>query len=425
MAVQTLFQKTTLPNGLRVLTAPMPHTRSVTVSIYVAAGSRYECDELAGASHFLEHLLFKGTRKRPDPGEIAAVIDGVGGSFNAATDREDTVYYCRVASPHFPLALDVLVDMMRAPILDPTELERERFVILEELAMVEDSPGQQVDLLIDEIMWPDQPLGRDVGGTPESVTAITRDQVLDYTARQYVPNNTVIAIAGNVQHEEAVARVTELTEGWQPGANVLPWYPAIDASDTRLAVRYKKTEQAHIALSVRGLPVRHPDRYALGLLSAILGEGMSSRLFMEMRERKGLAYDVHSYTVNLLDVGAFGVYVAVDPKKAEEALKVALGELVSLKEYITHLELTKAKELTKGRLLLRMEDTRAVSGWIGAQELLLGDVLTPDQVVEAVEAVTVDDLHRVANALLVDDKLHLAVVGPFRTDKRFAPILKL
>jgi predicted Zn-dependent peptidase len=419
-----MFQRTTLPNGLRVLTAPMPHTRSVTVSIYVGAGSRYETDEMAGASHFLEHLLFKGTAKRPEPGEIASAIDGIGGSFNAATDREHTVYYCKVASPHFPLALDVLMDMMRHPTLDATELERERFVILEELAMVEDSPAQQADLLLDEIMWPDQPLGRDVGGTPASVTAITRAQVQDYTARQYVPNNVVVSIAGKIEHDEAVGRVEELADGWAPG-EALRWYPAIDESRTHLEVHYKKTEQAHLCLAVRGIPANHPDRYALALLSAILGEGMSSRLFMEMRERKGLAYDVHSYVANLLDTGSFGIYVGVDPKKAAEALKVALGELGSLKTYMTDLELTKAKELSKGRLLLRMEDTRAVSGWIGGQELLLERVLTPDEVVEQVEAVTVEDLQRVANRLLVGEQLHLAVVGPSRSDKRFAPLLRL
>ncbi|MFQ5879338.1 MAG: M16 family metallopeptidase [Dehalococcoidia bacterium] len=419
-----MFQKSTLPNGLRILTTPMPHTRSVTITVYVGAGSRYETTEVAGLSHFAEHLLFKGSRKRPDTGEIAATIDGVGGLLNGGTDRELTVYYCKVASPHFPLALDVLLDMVRFPCLDTAEMEKERRVILEELAMVADTPAQQADLLIDEVLWPDQPLGRDVAGTPKSVAAIDHDALAAFLQRQYVPNNMVVSVAGNVEHGDVVERVDGLLGDWRPG-QPLPWYPAVDGSSSRWAVRYKKTEQAHLCLAVRGVSLRDPNRYPLALLSAILGEGMSSRLFIQLRERRGLAYDVHSYVINLLDTGAFVIYAGVDPHKAVQTTGAALSEMAALKAGVDEAELAKAKELFKGRLLLRMEDTRSVSGWVGSQELLLGQVLTPDEVVAAVEAVTLDNLQRLARQLLLGHQLHLAVVGPFRSDRRFAPLLNL
>jgi len=420
------YQRTTLANGLRVVSAPMPTTRSVSVSVYVGAGSRYETPPEAGISHLLEHLLFKGTEKRPTAPEISEIVEGVGGVLNAATDRELTVYYAKVARPHFERAADVLMDMARNAVLAPEELEKERKVVIEELASVEDSPAQLVDILLDATMWPGQALGRDVAGTEESVTGITREATVDYLRRQYVPNNLVVAVAGAIEHEEVVAFCEQALGDWGRGAPSV-WIPAVDGqSSPRVAVQYKQTEQAHIEIAVHGCSNQNPDRFTLDLISVILGEGMSSRLFIELREKRALCYDVHSFASHYLDVGSFAVYAGVDPKKAVEATQALLAELARLRDDgVTEEELYKAKELSKGRLLLRMEDTRSVSGWLGGQEMLNGAIKTPDEIVELVDAVTMEGMGRVARKVLTGEKLSVAVVGPFRSDKKFAPLATL
>jgi predicted Zn-dependent peptidase len=417
------YRRTVLPNGIRILTSAMPATRSAAVSLYVGAGSRYEREEEAGLSHFLEHLLFKGSEKRPTAKEIAEAIDRVGGIMNGGTDRELTVYYIKVARPHLDLALDVLVDLVSRPLLDPGELEKERQVVLEELAMVEDSPQQLSDLLLDSLLWPGQPLGRDVAGTPDSVAALSGGMVAGYLHRQYVANNIVVAVAGDIDHQRLVDDIWAVMGDWPAGAPG-SWFPAANGGGTRCGVRYKATEQAHINVAVPGIPLNHPDRYAFSFLSIILGEGMSSRLFLELREKRGLVYDVHSYVSQFLDTGLFTVYAGVDPKKAPEAVRVIVEEVARLQaEGPASDELEKARELSKGRLLLRMEDTRAVSGWLGGQELLLGEVRTIDQVVAEMEAVTLEDMQRVARELLRPEEMRLAIVGPYRSDKRFAGLL--
>lgn len=419
------YRRTVLPNGIRILTSAMPTARSVSVTLYVGTGSRYERDEEAGLSHFLEHLLFKGSEKRPSAKEIAEAIDGVGGAMNGATDREFTVYYAKVARPHLDIAQDVIIDLVRHPLLKPSEFEKERQVVLEELAMVEDSPQQLTDLLLDATLWPDQPLGRDIAGTPRSVSALTPEMAVEYMGRQYVADNVVIALAGDIDHQETVDAIETATGDWRDGT-ASQWFAARDGRGPRCGLRYKATEQAHICVAVRGFPISHPDRYPLSFLSIILGEGMSSRLFLELREKRGLVYDVHSYASHFRDTGAFTIYAGVDPKKAVETIKVILEELTRLRDGgPTPEELTKARELSKGRLLLRMEDTRAVSGWLGGQELLLGEVRSIDQTVAEMEAVTMEDLQRVASALLVGEQLHMAIVGPYRSDKRFASLLRL
>lgn len=404
----------------------MPGTRSVAISVYVGAGSRYETDAEAGISHLLEHLVFKGTEKRPTSQEISEVIDGVGGVMNAGTDRELTVYYAKVARPHFELAADVLTDMVRHPLIAEEEVQKERKVVIEELAAIADSPPQQVDVLLDATLWPDQPLGRDVAGTEETVNGLTRELAVDYLNRQYVPNNIVISVAGAVQHQEVVAFMENALGDWQRGVPV-GWFPAVNGQTAaRVAMLQKRTEQAHIEMAVHALSSQHPDRFALDIISVILGEGMSSRLFLELREKRALCYDVHSYASHYLDAGAFVVYAGVDPAKAAEATKALAGELSKVRaDGITDEELHKAKELSKGRLLLRMEDTRSVSGWLGGQEMLNGAVRTPDEVVALIEAVTADDIRRVAASVFDQNQLALAVVGPFKSDRRFATLAKL
>ncbi|GIW06434.1 MAG: peptidase M16 [Dehalococcoidia bacterium] len=421
-----MYHKSVLPNRLRVVTAPMPHTRSATVAIFVGAGARYEVDELAGISHFVEHMLFKGTERRPTPREVTEEVERVGGILNAATDRELTVYWAKVPRPAFEATFDCLVDMVRHSLFDPTELEKERKVIIEELNMVHDSPQQLVDLLIDEVVWPNQPLGRDIAGTKETVSRITRDEQLAYVDRQYRPNNVVVSVAGNVEHDEVVALADRFFSDWE-SHDVAPMIPVVDGQTSpRAKVLTRKTEQAHLSIAVRALDARHPDRYALDLINIILGEGMSSRLFLEIRENLGLAYDVHSYTSRFQDTGALTVYAGVDPKRVDAAIVAILKELARFKhELVDEAELNKAKDLVKGRLLLRLEDTRAVASSYGNQELLLGEILTADDMVRIIDRVTPEDLHRVANDLFREDRLNLAVVGNYRSEERFRSLLAL
>jgi predicted Zn-dependent peptidase len=418
-----MFDKTVLQNGLRVVSSSLPHTRSVSINIFIGAGSRYESDDVAGVSHFLEHMLFKGTKRRPTAREISEEIEGIGGIMNAGTDKELTVYWAKVGDHRFAATLDILADSLLNSLMDPQELEKEREVILEELAMTEDSPADMVNILIDEVVWPHQPLGRDTGGTPESVRAITRDDVVRYMGELYVPQNTVVAVAGNVGHDEVIEQVDKHLGDWE-ARPFGTWFPAQIPDDSpRLRLRSKRTEQAHFCLATPGLSAAHPDRYALDVLNAVLGEGMSSRLFLEIREKRSLCYDVHSYVNHYLDTGSTVVSAGVDPRKLDEALRATMDELLRMAEPVPERELAKAKEFIKGRLQLRMEDTRAVASWLGGQELLRREILTVDEVLAIVDSIGIGDLQRVAEALLRPSSFRLAVVGPFRSEARFEKLL--
>ena len=418
-----MFQQTKLDNGLRIITSSMPHTRSVTLGFMVGGGSRYESDEEAGAFHFIEHLCFKGTPSRPTPREISETIEGVGGVMNASTDREITTYWCKVARPHFDIALDLLVDMVCNPLFDANELEKERSVILEELAMSNDHPDARAGLLIDETMWPNQALGRDVGGSHESVSKLNRDAMMRFVTHQYVPSNAVVSVAGNVTHEEVVESFHRYLGNWTTGTP-LDWYPVInDQTAPRVRTEYRKSEQAHICLGLQGLSIDDPNRYASDMLSTILGEGMSSRLFLELREERGLVYEANSGNSHYRDTGSFEIYAAVDPKNATIAIETIMVELEKLKSGIPESELTKSKEFAKGRLLLRMEDTRSVALWLGSQALMRKEMLTVDEVVERIDSITTEDLHQMAKELIVPEHMNMAVVGPFRSSAKFEMLL--
>ena len=420
-----MYQKTTLDNGLRVITSTMSHTRSVSICFFIGVGSRYESEEQSGISHFIEHLCFRGTAKRATAKEISEAIEGVGGILNAGTDKELTLYWCKVAQPHFTLALDVLADMLLHSRFDPADIERERQVIIEEINMSQDSPSQQGNLLIDGLLWPGHPLGRDIAGSKESVAAITRGMMLDYLESQYLPDNTVVAIAGNISHQEAVTAVSQALANWasrQPHPGYLAYQ---EQPNPRLQVERRDTKQAHLCLALPGLSLLHPKRFTLDLLNVILGEGMSSRLFTEIRDRLGLAYSIHSHVDYCLDSGSVTVNAGVDPKNLPVATKAILEQLSRLKETIPEAELFKAKELSKGRLLLRMEDSRSVAGWMGGQEALTGHILTVDQVIALVDAITADELRQLARELLVGERLRLAVVGPVTEDEPLEELLKL
>jgi len=417
--LKDMYTKTVLGNGLPVLTVRMPQVRSVSVAYFFGAGARYEQPEEAGVSHFLEHLLFKGTARRPLAPQISGAIEKVGGYMNAATDRELTTYWAKAARPYFPEALDLLSDMITSSLYDPTELERERKVILEEIASVNDSPAQKVDVLIDEAVFPGSPLGRDVAGTPESVTGLTRDMVLGYARTQYCPNNTVLAVAGDLDHEEVVHAVQSQTASWLP-AKPREWIPSDTTQrDPTTLIENRRTEQAHFCLAMRGLSSRHPQRYALDLLNVVLGEGMSSRLFVELREKHGLAYEIHSSVSHFLDDGMVTLYAGVDPSRIHDAIERAVQELSRIRELVPEEELAKAKAMVKGRLLLRTEDTRSMASWVGVQELLSKEVRTIDDVVRIIDGITAEEMQKVAADIFDPARLHLAVVGPFRSRARF------
>ena len=407
-----MYQSSVLDNKLRVLTSTMAHTQSISMVICVGAGSRYESDELAGVSHFIEHLPFKGTESWPTARAVSEAIEGVGGVMNASTDREMTVFWCKVARLHYKTAFAVLMDMVLNSRLDPEEVEKEREVIQEELRMTYDQPSYRVDLLIDEAMWPDQAMGRDVGGTLETVADIQQKDIREYMHQQYNPANTVVAVAGNVTHEEVVGMLAATTRDWKP-LESLDWELATDNVEGPLVkVERRRSDQTHLCLGVPGLSLTHPDRYAFNLMNTILGDGMSSRLFLNLREEQGLAYDVHSSSSNYRDTGALVVYCGVEPSKTNDAVKTIVKEFQGMHQAPSEQELNKAREYSKGRLLLRMEDTRAVASWLGAQELLQDSVRTPEEVVESLDAVTPADIARVAKNFLNDDKMRLAVVGP-------------
>jgi len=399
--------------------ASMPERLSASLVFMFGGGSRQEDERLAGVSHFIEHLFFKGTRRRPTSKEIANDIEGVGGFINASTDKELTAYWARVPAEHLPLGLDVLSDIVSNSKLGPDDVERERMVILEELKMYQDQPQDYVLNLLEEAIWPGHPLGRDIAGTEQSVAGLTRDDILEYANAQYRLPNLVIGVAGAMDELETVRAVTtELTLPSDLNGHVSSDAPAPLVSP-HVVLRRKRTEQAHICLGVRSMSYLHPDRYALDLLNTVLGEGMSSRLFLNIRERLGLAYDVHSFTQKHRDTGHLGVYLGVDPKKAAEAIRAVIAEMHTLcNDELADEELQRAKDFTKGRLRLDLETTNGVAFWLTYQELLLGEIRSIEEELSMVDAVTAADIRRVANSVLLSP-MQLAVIGPFSSESTF------
>jgi predicted Zn-dependent peptidase len=409
-----------LPGGAKLVTAAMPERLSASVVFMFGGGSRLEDERLAGVSHFIEHLFFKGTRKRPTSKEIADAIEGIGGFINASTDKELTAYWTRVPSEHMDVGLDVLFDIVSNSRLDPADVERERMVILEELKMYQDQPQDYVQNLFEELMWPGHPLGRDIAGTEASVSRLTRDDILEYADAHYRLPNLVIGAAGSLNQDATLSAVRPLLTLAPDSNGMLEAHAPAPLAGAHVLVRRQRTEQAHICLGVRAVDYFHPDRYALDILNTVLGEGMSSRLFLNIREHLGLAYDVHSFTQKHRDTGYLGVYLGVDPKKAVEAVKAVVAELESVSEHdVEPAELERAKEFTKGRLRLELESTNGVAFWLTYQELLIGQIRTIEEELELVDAVTASDIRRVADAVLLQP-IQMAVIGPFAREVGFA-----
>jgi predicted Zn-dependent peptidase len=420
-----LYQKTTLENGLRILTSSMPHTHSVCIAIFVGIGSRYESAAEAGTSHFIEHLCFRGTPQRPTARDVSEAIEGVGGILNGATDKELTFYWAKVTKSHFPAAAEVLVDMVLNSKFNPEDIEKERQVIVEEINMCKDSPSQQVGLLIDDLLWPDHPLGRDIAGTKESMAAINREMLLNFLKTRYAPENIVITVTGNIQITEVLTVFNKLLGKWsnpQPSSFYASYKPQ---NLNRLKIERRDTEQAHLCLAVPGISLSDPQRFPLDLLNVILGEGMSSRLFSEIRDKMGLAYSINSYVEHFLDTGSLTVSASVDPKNLVNAVTAILNQLEQLKDGIPESEMKKAREISKGRLLLRMEDSRNVAGWLGGQEMLLNHILSIEEIVSIIDSIDIDQLHKIARELISVDKVRLAVVGPVSDSRPLKKLLKI
>lgn len=403
---------TRLSAGLRVVTEELPALRSAAVGFWVGTGSRDEPDETAGTSHFLEHLLFKGTRDRSAL-EIAQAVESVGGDMNAFTTQELTAFYVRVPDDRLDVALDILSDIVWDPALRVDDVESERQVILEEIRMRDDTPDDLVHDLFASALFPDHPLGREVLGTQPSIGAMSRDAIADYHRHHYRPGNVVVAAAGNLTHEHVVERIAERLAGV---AGDRPARPSASGTPPRpLAVLPRPTEQAHVVLGMRGLSRHDPDRYALTVLNQAFGGGMASRLFQEVRERRGLAYSVYSYRNSFADTGAVAIYVGTAPGRVEEALAVVDGELGRLvaDRGITDAELDAAKGHLKGSIALSLESSISRMHRIGSSELTLGEIPTLDEVVARVDVVGPDDIARVVDRVLGRGERTLAVVGPF------------
>jgi predicted Zn-dependent peptidase len=366
-------------------------------------------------------MAFKGGDRFPTARHISEAIEGVGGALNAATDREATVYWTRVPSEHAPLAVDVLADMLLQPLFDPAEVAKERQVVIEELRMYLDNPQDQVQMAFDEVMWPDHPLGRDVAGNEETVRSFNADGCRRHTALHVRPDTLVISVAGDVDEKSARELVESrvlprLSERGRRGE--LSPEPARPASGPELRLVRRRVEQANVIIGARAPSYLDPDRHAVDVFNVVLGEGMSSRLFLELREHRALAYDVHSSINRLADTGALGIGIGCEPRRAVTALRAAVDELRRLaEEPVGADELAKAKEYSKGRLLLQLESTSALCEFAGQQELLTGEILTPDELLARLDAVGAADLVRVARRVL-DGGLRGAVVGPFRDENR-------
>jgi predicted Zn-dependent peptidase len=420
--------RTVLANGLRVVSQTMPAARSVSAAIFVPVGSRHEDDAHAGLSHLLEHLVFKGTHGYPGPGELSQRVEGCGGSVNASTDRELTVYSAKVPAAATATALDALAELALRPKLRRRDLAGEKPVIVDEIRMYVDSPSDHVFTLFDELLFAGHPLGREIAGTLRAVRRATHSAAVAHWSAWYRPSELVLAVAGGVSHHD----VLRIAEGWRqqgghdgPEAAIAPMRAPTPAPPGSMRVAFRQLSQGNLCLGMPSLSRADPDRWALDLLGAILGDGMGSRLFLELRERRSLVYDVSTFSAMYADCGTFGVHAGFDPHDAEAVVSAIQDELDRVtQERVRPAELDRARAFTRGRLELRMEDSGAVAGWLGAGETLLPRILTVEEVIERLDAVTADDLLRVAQRLIAPGQARLAILGPFRSRRRLERALR-
>ncbi len=408
--VNNMFKKAKLDNGITVVTESMPHVRSVSLGVWVEVGSRHEGDFEKGISHFIEHMLFKGTKKRTAK-DIAIEIDSIGGEMNAFTSKENTTYYVKVLDRHLPMAVDILSDIFFNSVFDPKEIERERRVIIEEIKMVEDTPDDLVHELYFETAWKSNPLGLPILGTKRSIRTIDRDMLIAYMNSRYLPSRMVISAAGHFDMDELL----ELLNGafgkkkrrGRAGSTAAPRFrPSI-------AVKSRKLEQTHICIGYPSLPFASPDRYGVYVMNTIIGSSMSSRLFQEVREKRGLAYSVYSYLTQLSDSGLFTIYAAMSPSKAVQVLRIINREIKKLvKHGVEDDELDKVKEQIKGNMVLGLENTNNRMSQLAKHEIYLGRYVSLDEIIAEVDKVDKEQVNTIINSLFAQNRPSLAALGP-------------
>lgn len=426
------FQRTVLPNGLRVFAIPMPSFESATVLVMVSAGSRYESNHNNGISHFLEHMAFKGTKKRPKAIEISTLIDGIGGECNAFTGKETTGYYIKSKADHITLSMDILSDMLQNSLFRESEIDKERGVILEEINLYEDTPVRKIGDVYERLLYGDTPMGWDIAGQKEVIKKIKKQDFLSYLAGLYSAHNITVVVAGGIDSTKTLGLVDKYF-GRMKRFDTKRYAKIIEAqTKPSVLVKHKKTEQVHLALGVRTVSLSHKDRYALAVLSAILGGGMSSRLFHEVREKRGLAYYVRSSSDHYQDCGSLVTFSGVDPKRVEEAIKVMIDVYQKIAHpkskgdgHISKEELKKAKEFIKGHLVLELEDSRAVASFYAVQELLEKSIDNVEEILAKIEKVTLEEVQEVGKKYFTNANLNLAVIGDFPDGQRFEKLLEL
>ncbi len=437
-----MFKKTTLKNGLRIITVPQKNTQAVTILVLAATGSKYEEKKINGISHLLEHLLFKGTKKRPDKISIAEPLDRAGGIYNAFTGEDYTGYFAKVDSKHFNLALDIISDIYLNSKLDPKEIQREKGVIIEEINMYYDQPSSHVQTMWNKVLYGDQPAGRDIAGTKESVLGISRQELLNYMEAQYTASNTVVCVAGNISGSSQVLKKVKKHFSKIKSKKTIKKSPVIDASVNSASIlnsnrriekqvkpecflKEKETDQTHLCLGVRGYNLFHPQRYAIELLALILGGMMSSRLFVKIRDEMGLAYYIRTNASSDTDTGCLVTQAGVDNKRVEKAISAILKEYKKISQKVPAKELKKAKDNLKGKMSLLLETSDAKAAFYGLQEILERRVLTTKEIYAKINKVGTNDVLRVARDIFQPQKLNLALIGPFKDKKKFEKLLKL
>lgn len=414
-----------LQSGLTVLAVPMPAVGSLTVMALANTGSRYEAPEQYGVAHFFEHMVFKGTRKYQDAQQLASVIDGVGADFNAFTSKEYTGYYVKSSAQHFDLALDVVSEMLLAPKLDQADIDREKGVIIEELNMYADSPQQHIENLFDQLVFAGSGLGHDIIGNKTTIQNLQRADFQSFLTQWYGLGNMVLIVAGDERMVAGTGFLSAIERAFgkpiefdrHSTATIADKLGSNPISDKLFHLEFRETQQAHFVMGWPGIARNNPDRYAQSLLSILLGSNMSSRLFSEVREKRGLCYYVHSAVDQFHDTGIFGAAAGVDPTRLEEAIRVTIGEFMYLAngtKPFTTADLQRAQEYLAGKMVLGLEDSESVAQYYGMKQLLLGEIESPETVLEKVRAVTLDEVHALARRLIVPGALRFALIGPFR-----------
>jgi len=419
-----MIKTTKLKSGLRVLTIPQQNTRTVTVLVLVGTGSKYEEKRVNGISHFLEHMFFKGTKKRSTPFKIAGPIENAGGVFNAFTSQDLTGYYIKVDAAHLDLALEIVADIFLNSLLAQKEITKEKGVVVEEINMRRDTPMIHVADLLEQFLYGDQPAGWDIAGTKETVQGLTRADILTYVKSQYVAENTLVCVAGNIRENKVREKVRKLFSSISQKNFKEKIGVKEKQEKLRVLLEYRATDQTHIALAARGFNLSHKDRFAQEIIAAILGGGMSSRLFLEIREKLGLAYYISTSSEENPDTGFLATFAGVKNENAKIALKVIIREYRKLaRTKVSATELRNAKERIKGRMALSLESSDAKAEFYGIQEILQNRFFTPEQLYDKIEKVKVSDILRVAKKMFVFSNLNLVVLGPFKDKKRFQKIL--